>query len=110
MLTYAGVCRYGKEKAEFKLALLTASAPRSARADGVSIVDVHALDASVKADQKGSPFWLWLSWPLRCSVYLLHWYKVQIRTPEKLRADTGERRRHGLHLLAYWYKSTYTDI
>ena len=75
MLTYAGVCRYGKEKAEFNLALLTASAPRSARADGVSIVDAHALDASVKAEQKGSPFWLWLSWPLRCSVYLLYWYK-----------------------------------
>jgi hypothetical protein len=75
MLTYAGVCRYGKEKAEFKLALLTASAPRSARAEGVCVVDAHALDASVKAEQKGSPFWLWLSWPLRCSVFLLYWYK-----------------------------------
>ena len=56
---------YGKETAQFKLSLLTATAPTSARADAMKVFDSHALDGHVKAEVSSSPFWLWLSWPQR---------------------------------------------
>jgi len=56
---------YGKDTAQFHLSLLTVAAPTSAHANGVSPLDSHALDTHVNAQLTGSPFWLWLSWPIK---------------------------------------------
>jgi len=56
---------YAKDTAQFHLSLLTVAAPTSAHANGVSPLDSHALDTHVNAQLTGSPFWLWLSWPIK---------------------------------------------
>jgi len=66
----------GNQSPAYTLSLLRMGGATGPAANGVSVLDSHALDGHVKAEVKGSPFWVWLSWPVR--------------------ADSVEQRRYGL--------------
>ena len=67
---------YAKDSPPYTLSILRMGGATGPTTDGVSVLDSHVLDGHVKAEVKGSPFWVWLSWPVR--------------------ADSVEQRRYGL--------------